>query len=261
MYMRRRGDIGCGYFFGFALLLLLFRACNPSQGSTIVPEQPSEVSERPITLVSEPRMPQTQSALPTKAGLQTVTQDVTQYPVAIIDADKLNLRTAPDEKFDRIGTYTRATRVDVLSKTFDEKWLKVRTPDGEVGWMASAYLTYTISLSDIQIVALTGQIESAMTIRGTHVIRKSNGLEFTESEPFALVRGSYLLQSSAPLYGLDGKYVSNCQHKVTLYSVTGNSSFQSDGSRAVSLSNLLGGMYYVQGTGPCDWVVKLTRRN
>ena len=59
---------------------------------------------------------------------------------AIVNTDKLNMRTGPGPNYTKAGTYARGTVVVVSDGNDDGSWLKVRTPDGRQGWMAARFL-------------------------------------------------------------------------------------------------------------------------
>ena len=58
----------------------------------------------------------------------------------VISFDVLHLRDYPGTEGDIIGRYRRGTKVEVLNSS-NKLWVRVRTPDGKVGYMYREYLS------------------------------------------------------------------------------------------------------------------------
>ena len=255
MHMRRRGA-GCGLLITVIFVFLVTRACSPATQPLRTSTELSNNGPLPTAIheTSATTMPRPADTMLPVAPSTTVPTLIT---TATVMADELKMRSAPGVSFASLGVYPKGTVAVVLGKDLNETWLKVNTPDGEVGWMASEYLSITGVLTKIPIVGLSGQYEPGQTIRGTQLGRDFAGRKYTQSAPFGLVKGDYQFHSEAPLYNDKNEVLSSCQHNVTLYSLRDGESYNSDGSPYYTTLHDLHGMYYIRGTSVCDWVVTL----
>ena len=55
-----------------------------------------------------------------------------------VTGDRVNLRADPSTEAERLGTLARDDAVEVLEDAGD--WLRVRTSEGEEGWVAARFL-------------------------------------------------------------------------------------------------------------------------
>lgn len=84
-------------------------------------------------------------------NLPGVPIEPTPLPDAIVQerAGGLRLRSFPGVTGDVLDNLTEFEPLTVISRTFDELWLEVLTPEGVTGWVATGYLDLNIPLSDI----------------------------------------------------------------------------------------------------------------
>ena len=95
----------------------------------------------------------TQSPPPTNLPSVTPTLSPTRPPlIATVNTAALNLRTGPGTDYPVVQSYERGTVVTILGKESDEQWIKVETPDGKVGWIATRYLRLSADLTNIAVV-------------------------------------------------------------------------------------------------------------
>jgi uncharacterized protein YgiM (DUF1202 family) len=61
--------------------------------------------------------------------------------LAMVNTDVLNLRSGPGKQYSIIGKYTNGRLFEVLSKSADGKWLKVKVvADSKIGWVMAEYI-------------------------------------------------------------------------------------------------------------------------
>jgi uncharacterized protein YraI/lysophospholipase L1-like esterase len=64
----------------------------------------------------------------------------------------LNLRAAPSPVGEVIIELTSGTPLTVLGRTATEGWLRVRTAEGQQGWVASGYVTLTVDIATLPVL-------------------------------------------------------------------------------------------------------------
>lgn len=81
---------------------------------------------------------------------------VTVAPVSTVDGKvnsyQLNVRANPGEGARILEVLPRDTPVDILGRYYDNNWIQVQTPTGNVGWVAAWLVDITIDLSTVPIV-------------------------------------------------------------------------------------------------------------
>ncbi|MGR3433657.1 MAG: SH3 domain-containing protein [Shimia sp.] len=75
------------------------------------------------------------AAVPTQAALLA---EVPQADIRIVSGNRVNVRTGPGTNYQRVAQMVRGDETEVLSTL--SGWAKIRTPDGNVGWMAARFL-------------------------------------------------------------------------------------------------------------------------
>lgn len=84
------------------------------------------------------------AATPNSGRFAPVTSD--QYAVTtiaargIVNAHKLNVRTAPDVRAEIIAQLSGGNGVDIIGRNSNSTWFEVRLNDGRVGWANAQYL-------------------------------------------------------------------------------------------------------------------------
>ncbi len=81
----------------------------------------------------------------------TPTATATPLPDAAVGDQLTNLRSGPSVGFAIIAEVEGGTALDVLGKSADGEWLKVRTPDGLEGWMFLLPLQVFIPLDTVPV--------------------------------------------------------------------------------------------------------------
>jgi uncharacterized protein YgiM (DUF1202 family) len=115
----------------------------PSQPTVILPSpKPVSTIQRPPTATPPPPPTATPTASPTP----------TPIPDAAVGATVTNLRSGPGVGFDVLSEVESGTPLEILGKSADGEWVKVRTPDQLEGWMFYLPLVLNISLDQIPVI-------------------------------------------------------------------------------------------------------------
>ena len=119
---------------------------------------PSSHANRPGTLIVEAtgykrrvqHIALTPDALPDVVQLE---QELPP-PDAVVSVDTLELREGPVVVYRALGSYPNGTPLEVLGKEPEERWLKVRTPDVQTGWMFAQHLRVNIALENLPVLMM-----------------------------------------------------------------------------------------------------------
>ena len=60
-------------------------------------------------------------------------------PVALVNVEKLNIRSGPSTSYDIIGSFSKNDGVDLLS--IKNGWYKIEMEDGKIAWTNGQYIT------------------------------------------------------------------------------------------------------------------------
>ena len=63
----------------------------------------------------------------------------TKESVAVVNTDKLNVRSGPSTSYDIIGSFSKNDGVDLLS--IKNGWYKIEMEDGKIAWTNGQYIT------------------------------------------------------------------------------------------------------------------------
>jgi tetratricopeptide (TPR) repeat protein/uncharacterized protein YraI len=90
---------------------------------------------------------------PTTAASPTATSapSPTPLPAAVVEAQRVNLRSGPSERFPSLGLYDQGVSFYVIGKTPAGDWLQVLTLDEQVGWVFAANLTLNGDLALVPV--------------------------------------------------------------------------------------------------------------
>ena len=80
----------------------------------------------------------TETPMPAPTAMATATPE----PEVIVKAPALNMRSGPGVDYERVGQVHEGDYLVVLARERDEQdreWLKVRTEDEDIGWVAGWY--------------------------------------------------------------------------------------------------------------------------
>jgi uncharacterized protein YgiM (DUF1202 family) len=110
-------------------------AATPVPPPTEVPTRRATIvlaTARPVATVQRPP---TATPSPTMTPTPTVTPTATPIPDAAVGDQLTNLRNGPAVGFPILVEVPAGTPLEVLGKSADQEWIKVRTPEGLEGWM------------------------------------------------------------------------------------------------------------------------------
>ncbi len=171
-------------FMGAIVYLSNNQLLRASQGNQVSPTDTVQVAQlertntisivatntlAPTAKPSETTQP-TDTPKPTETAKPTDTPEPTRIPAtstptadAVVAANS-NMRQGPTTGYAVVGTYPQGTRLSIVGKTSDNSWLKVQTPDGNVGWIIASNLQINVGLEGVEVVvapALPTQIISS----------------------------------------------------------------------------------------------------
>lgn len=75
---------------------------------------------------------------------------------AVVHSDPLNLRSGPGVTYRVLRQLASGDRLQVTGRNIASDWLAVTTTDGEAGWVATEFLTITVSVDTIPVKEVTG---------------------------------------------------------------------------------------------------------
>lgn len=83
---------------------------------------------------------------------ETLPPAVPLVPTArITNAVTLNLRARPDPNSNILQRINPRATLELLGRNYDSTWAQVRTPIGNVGWVAARYLTTTVPVRSLTL--------------------------------------------------------------------------------------------------------------
>jgi tetratricopeptide (TPR) repeat protein/uncharacterized protein YraI len=111
-------------------------AASPTSAATATPADTSTPASSPTTAAS-----------PTA----TSAPSATPLPGAVVEAQRVNLRSGPSERFPSLGLYEHGTNFYIVGKTPTGDWLQVLTLDEQVGWVFAANLPLNGDLAQVPV--------------------------------------------------------------------------------------------------------------
>jgi hypothetical protein len=119
---------------------------------------PTDVPTRRATIVlatappvATVQRPPTATPSPTVTPTPTATPTATSIPDAAVGDQLTNLRSGPAVGFAILAEVAAGTPLEVLGKSADQEWIKVRTPDGLEGWMFLLPIKLYIPLESLPV--------------------------------------------------------------------------------------------------------------
>jgi uncharacterized protein YraI len=91
-------------------------------------------------------------AIPTNTAISFPTSQSTSQ--AVVNIESLSVRTGPGTAYDIQGYVVIGDKLTILGQAYKCTWLKVRTPDGQTGWVSATYLVYHLSCGEIALAPI-----------------------------------------------------------------------------------------------------------
>ncbi|MFQ6058102.1 MAG: SH3 domain-containing protein [Anaerolineae bacterium] len=121
-------------------------ALSPTPG----PTTPAPTVERPTATPEQPTLTPTVEE-PTATPERPTTTPVVQGVGTV--AQKVNFRDGPGTEYSVLDQLDAGERLDLLARTGDAKWLKVRVQDeGTIGWVHADYVDTAIDVTALSVV-------------------------------------------------------------------------------------------------------------
>jgi formylglycine-generating enzyme required for sulfatase activity len=93
----------------------------------------------------------TPSPTSTASPTPTPTDTATPTPGAVVKDSSVEIREGPGSVYAVVATYPQGTKLDVLGRSAGKQWLKVRTPDGQVGWIRVEFLEVNVAVDVLEV--------------------------------------------------------------------------------------------------------------
>lgn len=125
-------------------------AISPTPEPTVptpTPAEPTATPERPTatpTIAKPTAIPETPTA--------TATATAAVMGLATVGTEKLNLRAGPGTEYEVLEELDRGERLELLARTEDATWLRVRTEEGAIGWVHADYVETTVDVATLAVV-------------------------------------------------------------------------------------------------------------
>ncbi len=125
--------------------------------ATPLPPPSATPSREPVVVLPTPQsvatmqQPPTKTPSPSATPIPSPTATATPIPDASVGDQPANLRGGPAVGYLILAEVPAGTPLDLLGKSADGEWLKVRIPDGTEGWMFYLPLRINISLDTIPV--------------------------------------------------------------------------------------------------------------
>lgn len=109
------------------------------------------------TLTAQPTTPSPTVAVapvrPTSTEIPTATPTPTPVMTArgVVAADQLRLRSGPDTLFDMVALLDAGAELEILGRSTDSTWLRVRTTAGQEGWVAAEFVGADLPLDRLLV--------------------------------------------------------------------------------------------------------------
>jgi len=94
---------------------------------------------------------------------------------ARVAADTLNVRSGPGTIYPKQAELRRGDRLTVLERDADEKWLRVRTPDGNEGWVSAEFTDLGSAVSDVPLAIVIPPTPKVVARPGMIAFKSSRG--------------------------------------------------------------------------------------
>jgi|GEM_PF-191194 len=144
---------------GSALVLIAGCGAQPPAGPTptVTLARPSDTPSPTFfpTVIPSATPTPTETPSPSPPPTETPTPTITPTPAPNAQVSPgrtgLRLRVMPSDQAAIITTLNEYTRLTVIGRSGDNVWLQVITPDGQIGWVMSQYVSLFVEVSALAI--------------------------------------------------------------------------------------------------------------
>ncbi|NIO72479.1 MAG: protein kinase [Anaerolineae bacterium] len=122
----------------------------PPVPPTSTPVPPTDTSVPPTSTPVAPTytpLPPTDTAVPP-------TDTPTPKPVAVVQAEAMNVRGGPGTEYDVLGQVKQGDKLEILARTEGSDWLQVRLTDGKEGWVSAQLVEVDGGVAAIPVAAV-----------------------------------------------------------------------------------------------------------
>ena len=136
------------------LLVVTSLACTleAAPEPTLDPAINTALAEPTDTIMPQPSV--TPEPSPTAPTLPTTASQGLPGFSVWVNVDSLNLRAGPGTMFEVIGQELQGTQFEALGRAPGDDWLRVRVPDGTVGYMLTTFLELSGPLNELPQVSI-----------------------------------------------------------------------------------------------------------
>ena len=187
-------------------------ATHPSP--TPVPTQAEATTSAPPTSTPtpEPLPSVTPTPAPT-ATLSPTTSPTSVPPQAVVQADRLNVRSGPSTAYARIGQLEAGAEVDIVGRNEEGTWWQIVYSAGDEGraWVSAEYIATDIGVGDIPVVEAAPPPEPMPVAESTGFSGKIVFQESSGGRIFVINADgtglTYLTNGLDPAWSPDGSHI------------------------------------------------------
>lgn len=143
----------------------------PTQAETVTPVLPTSTPTPEVEPSPTPTPLMEATSSPTVAPTSSP-------PEAVVQADRLNVRSGPGTAYARIGQLEQGSQVEIMGRNEEGTWWQIAYPAGEdgLGWVSAEYIETDIEMAETPIVEAPAPPPTpAPRFEGKIVFQESSG--------------------------------------------------------------------------------------
>ena len=126
--------------------------------------------------------------------------------LAVVNVESLGILSGPGTAYGIQAYVLRGDELTILGQTNNCAWLKVSTTDGETGWVAETYVTYSLACSEIALAPIPALPTAAPQAQATQAGSGSGSASCTANDTIYITnassQGLYVTLSGPATYSL-----------------------------------------------------------